>query len=390
MLRQAIVLAAGKGTRLRPLTDRRPKCMLPVGNKPLLQHWWEKLSALGLEVVVVRSKEDWQSRELLKDKVKWCVQREQLGTGHALHQAKSFVEDEYFLCVYADIFTDFDLYPLLNTCEALLCGVEVRDTQRYGRVEIEGSKLIGIVEKSLGGPGVANAGIYVLPSTILDVELQLSPRNEYELTDAINKLNQSVRFKVHLIKDYWSDVGYPWDLLDANLYYLDRLGKVIVADSAEVSPSAVLKPPVLIGENSKIKNCVIERSAIGNGCLIGEFCVVKRSVVMECTKIPHLNYVADSLIGARCNLGAGTVVANLRFDEASVRCKIKGQSVSTGKRKFGVVMGDECKTGINVSLMPGIKLGPRSIVGPGTVVKHDVEANQKVFAEQNLRVKPLT
>jgi bifunctional UDP-N-acetylglucosamine pyrophosphorylase/glucosamine-1-phosphate N-acetyltransferase len=116
--------------------------------------------------------------------------------------------------------------------------------------------------------------------------------------------------------------------------------------------------------------------------VVGEFSIVKRSVIMDHTNVPHLNYVADSLIGSNCNLGAGTVTANLRFDERSVKVRIKGKKVDSGRRKLGVIMGDNCKTGINVSLMPGVKVGPNSVVGPGVVLYEDLAPGRSIFVKR--------
>lgn len=114
--------------------------------------------------------------------------------------------------------------------------------------------------------------------------------------------------------------------------------------------------PAVIGNDCEIKNCVIESGVIGNECVVGEFSVVKRSVIMDKSNIPHLNYVADSVIAENCNLGAGTKIANLRFDNANVKVTIKGKRVDSGRRKLGAIIGYNVKTGINVSIYPGVKM----------------------------------
>jgi bifunctional UDP-N-acetylglucosamine pyrophosphorylase/glucosamine-1-phosphate N-acetyltransferase len=93
---------------------------------------------------------------------------------------------------------------------------------------------------------------------------------------------------------------------------------------------------------------------------------------MEDTKVPHLSYVGDSIIGKNCNLGAGTITANIRFDSKPIKSRIKGVQVDSGRKKLGAVLGDNVNTGINVSLFPGIKIGPDSWIGPGVTVMQDV------------------
>jgi len=88
--------------------------------------------------------------------------------------------------------------------------------------------------------------------------------------------------------------------------------------------------------------------------------------------IPHLSYVGDSIIGERCNLGAGTITANLRFDHKNVKMTVKDKRVDTGHRKLGMMMGDDCQTGVNVSFHPGVKVGAGAWIAPGVTVDKDV------------------
>jgi len=107
---------------------------------------------------------------------------------------------------------------------------------------------------------------------------------------------------------------------------------------------------------------------------------VKNSIVMAKAKIPHLSYIGDSIIGEGCSLGAGTITANLRFDDAVVKSKVRGTLVSSGRRKLGAILGDEVRTGINVSIFPGVKIGPGSWLGPGALVERDVASRARFKA----------
>jgi bifunctional UDP-N-acetylglucosamine pyrophosphorylase/glucosamine-1-phosphate N-acetyltransferase len=102
--------------------------------------------------------------------------------------------------------------------------------------------------------------------------------------------------------------------------------------------------------------------------------VVKRSVIMSSSNAPHLNYVADSVISEGCNLGAGTKIANLRFDDSNVRVTIKGKRIDSGRRKLGAFIGYNVKTGINVSIYPGVKIGSDSWIEAGVLVRRDINA----------------
>jgi bifunctional UDP-N-acetylglucosamine pyrophosphorylase/glucosamine-1-phosphate N-acetyltransferase len=103
---------------------------------------------------------------------------------------------------------------------------------------------------------------------------------------------------------------------------------------------------------------------------------------MHGTKIPHLSYVGDSVIGENCNLGAGTITANIRFDEGSLKMRVKGRPQDTGRKKIGVIMGDNVQTGINVSILPGVRVGSGSWLGPGAIISKDVPSKQLLLAKQ--------
>jgi bifunctional UDP-N-acetylglucosamine pyrophosphorylase/glucosamine-1-phosphate N-acetyltransferase len=110
---------------------------------------------------------------------------------------------------------------------------------------------------------------------------------------------------------------------------------------------------------------------LGEGVRVGNAVEVKNSVIMADTAVPHLSYVGDSVLGRDVNFGAGTTVANLRHDGEAVRLTVKGDRVSTGRRKFGVVVGDGVKTGIQTSLNAGVKLSTGATTGPGEPVTRD-------------------
>ncbi|HDD72370.1 MAG TPA: glucose-1-phosphate thymidylyltransferase, partial [Candidatus Bathyarchaeota archaeon] len=187
----------------------------------------------------------------------------------------------------------------------------------------------------------------------------------------------------------WMDVGYPWSLLEANERVLKNLEAKILG---EVEEGAVIKGPVYVGEGARVRsgayvegpvyigpgadvgpNCYIRRyTSLGARVRVGNACEIKNSIVMDGTHIAHLSYVGDSVIGERCNFGAGTLIANLRFDDRPVKVMVKDRLVDSGRRKLGVIMGDEVKTGVNVSIMPGVKVGPRSWIAAGLTVYRDV------------------
>jgi len=367
---KAIILAAGKGARLQPLTDFKPKAMLPICNKPLIDYQIELLEKQGIDEIAIVV--GYLKEEIKLTGVKFYEDKLIQGTASALYAAKDFI-DTNFILVYGDLFLDISNFSEMVEKENCIGIARVKDVSRYGEVLFEGGYLKGLREKTGFGEGFVNAGLYHLTPTIVDFVERIgeSEREEYELTDSIQMLNEKERVKVIPLKGYWNDIGYPWEYIDANSYMLERIG-FAVGENTEIWDSATIRKPALIGKDCEIKNCVVEKSVIGNGCVVGEFSVLKRSVLMSNSKVPHLNYVADSVIAEGCNLGAGTKIANVRFDDANVKMSIKGKRVDSGRRKLGAMIGYHVKTGINVSIYPGVKISSDKWIEAESLVRKDL------------------
>lgn len=173
----------------------------------------------------------------------------------------------------------------------------------------------------------------------------------------------------------WIEIVRPWDMLDANQKILMSepgsisgevepgaalSGKISVGKGTRIRSGSYIEGPVVIGENfDNGPNCFIRPcTCIGNNVRIGNAVEIKNSTIMENTNVAHLSYVGDSIIGSNCNFGAGTIVANLRHDGNNILSYIRGEKVNSERRKLGVVMGDDVKTGINTSIYLGTVIEP--------------------------------
>ena len=154
-------------------------------------------------------------------------------------------------------------------------------------------------------------------------------------------------------------------------------GAVSIGKGTIVRSGTYIVGPVIIGSNCDIgPNCFIRAStAIGDNCHIGAAVEVKNSIIMSGSKVPHLNYVGDSVIGENCNLGAGTKVANLKLDKRNIF--IDGKD--TGRRKLGAIIGDNVQTGINSSINVGTLIGNNSFIGPGALAHGIISPGSKIF-----------
>lgn len=332
--------------------------------------------------------------------VTYVEQHELNGTGDALRTCSPLIGDEPFLIVYGDLaFHPTVLRDMISGFALgsnLVLGVCVDNIKDYGHLEMEGSTLMGIKEKPReGGPGVVNGGIYVLDNEIFEYikEAPKSERGELELTTAINMaIKDGKKFMVVTTNtEKWVDVGRPWDILDANRILMEALvkerriegsieggvyihGNVVIEQSAEILSGTYIEGPVWISRGCKVgPNCYLRPyTYLCPNVRVGNACEIKGSIIMEGAHVGHLSYIGDSVIGAYCNIGAGTITANLRFDDLPIKVTVKGERVNSGRRKLGAFLGDYVKTGINVSLYPGVMVGPHSWIAPHTVVKRDV------------------
>jgi bifunctional UDP-N-acetylglucosamine pyrophosphorylase/glucosamine-1-phosphate N-acetyltransferase len=238
-----------------------------------------------------------------------------------------------------------------------------------------------------------------------------SERGERELTDVLDRI---IEYADHgtVVFDTWMDVGRPWELLEANERVLpggpvgsaapdgggvktverqdashettadhspgihqDAVlrGNVVIENDVSIDSGVVIEGPVRVRSGSSIGPNAYIRGAtlIGENAHIGHAVEIKNSVVMADTHIGHLSYGGDSVLAPRVNLGAGTNVANLRHDDDPVVVTVKDDRVSTGRRKFGTVIGPDVKTGIQTGINAGVTLSADARTEPGEIVLRD-------------------
>ncbi len=399
-IKQAVLFAAGQSTRTFPLTVNKPKPLLQAAGIQLLEHNLLALEGIVDEVILIigfeseQLKEFCDSRKGKKIKIRYVQQTRQLGTAHALLQAQPYIKGAFLAINGDDFYSALDLAKLAAKGSAVL-GMQVSAPHRFGVIVTKSGKVSEIVEKPVGNiSDIANTGAYSLTPAIFDVlkSLKKSASGEYYLTDAIKIFASQNPVSLELVKDYWLPIGYPWDLLSANEFFLNRNKKSIISANAIVEKGATLKGVVIVGAKTIIKsgayiegpvfigsecvigpNCYIRPfTTIGNNCKIGNACEIKNTIIGEHTHIAHLSYVGDSVIGRHVNFGAATIVANLRHDKGIISSMVNGVLTPTGRTKLGTIIGDFAKTGINSSIYPGRKIWPYKMTMPGEVVNKDL------------------
>jgi len=406
-LRQAIVLAAGEGMRMRPLTSSHPKAMLPIGGKPLLEHLVSRAKEAGVErfVIVVGHQKDkitdhFGDGEALGVKIDYVVQEERLGTGHALLRAEGLAEDR-FLVANGDVLCDGPSLKRVAEVEGLAVAtarVEDPDPERDLILEGEEGSLKSVADKGKAPPShLIYAGICLLDRRIFEALRRVPPSEgegeERDLSAGLRSLlADGIQIGVAELES-WIEIIHPWEILKANETLMPPdtrgilgevesnatlSGEVAVGKGTVIRSGSFVAGPVAIGDGCDIgPNCLIRGpSSIGDGVSIGSGAVIEKSTIMEGTEISHLCYLGDSLVGPGCLLGAGTIVANQRHDGSDVRSYVGGTRAETGRNRLGAVLGEGVKTGVGTIVYPGTVIEGGRWGRPGEVLWGSVEAEK--------------
>jgi len=217
---KAVVLAAGLGKRLAALTAEKPKVLVKMGEKTLIEHNLDKLKRLGIsQIALVIGYKGEMVKEVVGGTVTYYEQKEQLGTAHAFHCAKDFIDEPFFLGLNGDMFFTDPLKDFIRLKPPALAVYPVKDARRYGKLEIQNGRLVSVKEKAVEAtPGYINAGVYLFPKEIFEwiEKTPLSPRKEYEVTDTIQMMiNEDWRFTAYELKGFWRDIAYVSDIEEA-------------------------------------------------------------------------------------------------------------------------------------------------------------------------------
>ena len=414
---KAIILSAGEGSRMRPLTLTKPKTMLPVAGKPIIQYNIESLRDNGITdiLLIVRYKEE-MVRNYFGDgsdfgvNIFYKTQKDFLGTANAISYGEDFIDDSIIVLNGDIILDDEIIHEIIKkynylTPDTLMLLTEVEDPSAFGVVEIENGNIKSIVEKPKreeAPSNLVNAGIYIFNKDIFDKirKTEISERGEYEITDSVSlQIKDNKTVIGHKTSKDWIDVGRPWELIEVNEDLIGKLkteikgtiedgafihGEVFLDEGSVIKAGVYIEGNVYIGKNCDIgpNSYIRGNTYFGDNVHVGNAVEIKNSIIMENTNVSHLSYVGDSVIGSNCNIAAGTNIANLRFDNATIKTKIKNQKIDSGRRKLGAIIGDSVKTGINSSFSPGVKVGHNSTIGSGVLLYEDLPSDTRVLEKK--------
>lgn len=422
----ALLLAGGKSTRFWPLSDKN---LLDFYNSNLVEYHIKTLASLGVkdfiiicssevaaflrvngkhfsEITIHRILQDDNSRGIGKAVLLASPVLEKYYTTQPLYILNS--DDLYEPQVHQDLFRHFQK----NKPYMSVAAYEVTDLKPFAYFKISQDKIKGIVEKPT---------LEKVPSNLTNMALHLYSdfkqlievlKNESEKPDTNDDLyERSIdtlcrKHDVTFVKysGRWEILKYPWNVLSVSEYFLTQIknkisetaiidrtakitGPVVIEDGVKILEFARITGPTIIKKGTLIgTGSFVRESIIGENCVLGYHTEVTRSYIGKNCWF-HTNYVGDSIVGNNVAMGSGSVFANLRLDQKEIHSHIKSQKLNTGRSKFGVVAGNGVQIGVNVSTMPGVKIGKNSVIGPGVVLTEDVEDNTTIYVQHQLLKK---
>ena len=196
-----------------------------------------------------------------------------------------------------------------------------------------------------------------------------------------------------------SQFEYPWQALKSISQFILEIGKELspeeyvdageniwISKTAKVAPTAYICGPCIIGHETEVRHCAFIRGSaiVGNGCVVGNSCELKNCILFDSVQVPHYNYVGDSVLGYKSHMGAGSITSNVKSDKTPVVVHCVGESIDTGLKKFGAMLGDYVEVGCNSVLNPGTVVGSGSNIYPLSSVRGFVPANSIHKSKDNI------
>jgi len=413
---QAVILAAGESSRFWPLNQRH-KSLIKIMGRSLICYTIFGLKRSGIkEIIIVQGPKRDIEKELedysLGKGIRYVVQKTAKGMGDALWQAKNLIKGKLLLLNAERIDCQEIIEKMREerkNSKTVLIGQHTDHPELYGIMRIRGERVLQIIEKPKKEKEPSNVrvvGVYLLEPEFFKY-YQKAKKEKYDFEKTLsNYLKENEAKFVFLEKPELFSLKYPWHLFEAKRYLFDRFleskieksakiskkvlieGKVYIGKNVKVYEGATIKGPCYIGDNCLIGNNTLirEYTNLEKNVLVGAFAEVTRSIFQEEVHC-HSGYFGDSIVGRGCTLGAGIITANVRIDRGKIKSVVKGEEIETGLNSLGVIMGENSKTGVNVSLMPGVFIGSNCQIGPGSLVFENLEDNAIFYTEFKRIVK---
>ncbi|HTY81533.1 MAG TPA: bifunctional sugar-1-phosphate nucleotidylyltransferase/acetyltransferase [Dehalococcoidales bacterium] len=369
-MKQAVILAAGEGQRLRPFTLNRPKAMLTIADKPIIQYAVEALVTAGIReiicVVGYRKEQVYDyfgSGEQFDAEISYITQDAQLGTAHALSKVKDKAAKEFLVLPGDNLIDAKTIADFIKVKAPALLVKRVNNPERYGVVTVDDKTVLSIAEKpEEATSNLVNTGIYAFTKDIFK-----SIGETLDIPDVLNEMISGGRDVRAMETDgTWLDVVYPWDVITLNNAILKDIN---INLGGTIESGVTIKGKVVVGKGTVIKSgtCIYGPVVIGSGCDIGpHVCIMPATSIGDNVVLSSFTEVKNSVIGDDVNIGTASIVSDSVIDKG---CSIKGRFTAVGGKSsvlingespvidVGVIMGEDCKLESSVTAQPGAIIG---------------------------------
>ena len=394
MIKKAVILAAGEGRRLKPFTEAIPKVMLPVANRPILDHVLDSVRKNGIEdiiMVVGYKKESIMDYFRDEDDITYVFQDKQLGTAHALLQAREYIDEPFVVLPGDNIIDQTSIRKLMNSKSDISILIkEHQHPSKYGVVFLEEKRIKKIVEKPTDGTNrFISTGIYKFPVSIFSEIEELSSQGVYDLTSVLQTLlNQGEEIEA-VIAERWMDIVYPWDIININEIMIRSIasstagvieknvilkGNVLIGKNTVIYSGSYIQGPAVIGEGCEIgpNVCIFPSTVIGNNITIHPFSEIRNSVIMDETRIGSNASISNSVIGR------GNTIDS-HFSTISGRSIIEIEGEFNEVEDIGAIIGEDCNIGSHVVIESGKIIGRRCDIDSLKRIIKDIPSERKVM-----------
>ncbi|MBV0923953.1 NTP transferase domain-containing protein [Halomicroarcula limicola] len=384
---QAVILAAGEGQRLGPLTEGRPKPMVPVGNRPILEAVLEaavKASVEEVVLVVGHCRERIQSHFGDGDDwgvpIRYVVQDHQLGAAHALARTESVVEGPFFVLHGDQLVEAALLERLLERWEATetptIAAVQSDRPTEYGAVDVDGETVVAVSKTPTADPPfLVNAGAYVLDEGVFDVVrgVETADGTDFGMATTLQRLADAGRLSAVLHRGSWQDLTYPWDLLSTNATLLRQRDSEAVAEDARVHSTAAVSASVAVDEGVSVgpNATLLPGTALGRNVRVGASATLSNCIVLDGARIGDGAVLRDCIVGESVSVGPN---ATAEGGPASV---VVGDAVHDDVG-LGAVLADRTVLRGGVTVAPGTVVGRDVEADCGTVLRGRIDSNETV------------
>jgi mannose-1-phosphate guanylyltransferase len=308
----AIVLAGGYATRLRPLSLTKPKALLPVLDKPILDYVIDNLISNGIDKIYLSLRvmaDKIIDRYKDRDRIVFVVEDEPLGdAGPLRYISEKYSLSDDVIVVYGDVYSEINYKEVLNyhqkeNNDVTITATRVKDVRKYGVIYHKDGKLIKLVEKpDVAETNLINAGVYVFKKGLFKFINYPSSISKNLLP---NLLKEGHNIGVYEYNGIWADIGFPNDYKNLNLILLERkYPKGFIDNSAKISESTHLEPPYYISKNVRIEgDSTINNSIIGANSKIGKGVAIRESILMNNVEVGDFSYIKGAIIADKCKIG---------------------------------------------------------------------------------------